>query len=356
MRQRKTLKDVAREAGISVSLASRILGNYGYFSEETKSKVLKAAKKLNYKPDVIARGLKTRQTKAIGVIVSDILSFFFTTLVRGIEDVASQSGYSVILCNSDEDPIKERDYLLALYERNVDGLIVSPSTGNHSYLKKLSRGGMPLVLVDRGVRGLKVPTVIVDNEAGYYEAVNYLISLGHHRIGIITGLKGVMTSEERLAGYKRALEENGLPLKEELIKEGDYQRKKTRKVTQEFLRMKNPPIALFVCNEPMTSGALLTLRENKIKIPEEMTIIGFDDPAWAPLTEPALTTVSQPSYSMGTLACQTLLKEIRGVDRTKMPLEHIILKPKLVIRESSGGRVSEKFKAEKTFSEGSEGY
>jgi len=356
MRQRKTLKDVAREAGISVSLASRILGNYGYFSEETKSKVLKAAKKLNYKPDVIARGLKTRQTTAIGVIVSDILTFFFTTLVRGIEDVASQSGYSVILCNSDEDPIKERDYLLALYERNVDGLIVSPSTGNHSYLKKLSRGEMPLVLVDRGVRGLKVPTIIVDNEAGSYEAVNYLISLGHRRIGIITGLKGVTTSEERLAGYKRALEENGLPLKEELIKEGDYQREKARKVTQEFLRMKNPPVALFVCNEPMTSGALLTLRENKVKIPEEMAVIGFDDPVWAPLTRPALTTLSQPSYSMGTLACQALLKEIRGVDRTKTPPEDIILKPRLVIRESSGGKVSEKFKAEKAFSEGGEGY
>lgn len=351
MRQRKTLKDVAREAGISVSLASRILGNYGYFSEETKSKVLKAAKKLNYKPDVIARGLKTRQTTAIGVIVSDILTFFFTTLVRGIEDVASQSGYSVILCNSDEDPIKERDYLLALYERNVDGLIVSPSMGNHSYLKKLSRGEMPLVLVDRGVRGLKVPTIIVDNEAGSYEAVNYLISLGHRRIGIITGLKGITTSEERLAGYKRALEENHISLDPELIKEGDYRREKTRKVAQNFIRMKQSATALFVCNEPMASEVLLVLRENKVKIPEEIAIIGFDDPVWALLTEPALTTISQPSYSMGTLACQTLLKEIRGMDRTKMPPEDIILKSKLIIRESSEKRIVENLDVEMAFSE-----
>ena len=200
MKQRTTLKDVAKEAGVSVTMASRVLGNYGYFSEETKSKVLKAAEKLNYRPNIIARGLRVRETKAIGVIISDVLSFFFTTLVRGIEDVANQSGYSVILCNSDEDPKKERSYLSALYERGVDGLIVSPSTGNYSYLKKLSRGGMPLVLVDRKIRGLAVPTVIVDNEAGSYEAVNYLISSGHRRIGIITGLKGVMTSEERLAG------------------------------------------------------------------------------------------------------------------------------------------------------------
>jgi len=336
MRKKITLKDVAREAGLSVTMVSRVLGNYGYFSEESKSKVLKAAEKLNYKPDVIARGLKTQETKAIGVIVSDVLTFFFTTLIRGIEDVANQSGYSVILCNSDEDTVKERDYLLALYERNVDGLIVSPSTGNHSYLKKLSRGGMPLVLVDRGVRGLKVPTVIVDNQAGSHEAVNYLISLGHRRIGIITGLKGVTTSEERLAGYKRALEENHISLKPKLIKEGDYRREKARKAAVDFIRMKNPPTALFVCNEPMTSGALLALRENKVKIPEEMAVIGFDDPVWAPLTEPALTTVSQPSYSMGTLACQALLKEIKGVGHSKIPSEDIILKPKLIIRKSCG--------------------
>jgi len=346
MRQRKTLKDVAKEAGVSVSMASRVLGNYGYFSEETRSKVLKAAEKLNYKPDVIARGLKTRQTKAIGVIISDVVTFFFTTLVRGVEDVASQNGYSVILCNSDEDPTKEREYLLALYERGVDGLIVSPSIGNHSYLKKLVRGGMPLVLVDRRIRGLKVPTVTVDNQTGSYEAVNYLINLGHRRIGIITGLKGVTTSEERLAGYKRALEKNHLSLDPELIKEGDYRREKAQEATQELLRMKNPPTALFVCNEPMTSGALLTLRENKVKIPEEMAIIGFDDPIWAPLTEPPLTAVSQPSYSMGTLACQTLLREIRAIGRSKIPLEDIILKPRLVVRESSGKRIGENFNIE----------
>ena len=341
MKQRTTLKDVAKEAGVSVTMASRVLGNYGYFSEETKSKVLKAAEKLNYKPNIIARGLRVRETKAIGVIISDVLSFFFTTLVRGIEDVANQSGYSVILCNSDEDPKKERSYLSALYERGVDGLIVSPSTGNYSYLKKLSRGGMPLVLVDRKIRGLAVPTVIVDNEAGSYEAVNYLISSGHRRIGIITGLKGVTTSEERLAGYKRALKENGLPVDEKLIKEGDYRREKAKEAALEFLRMKNPPTALFVCNEPMTSGALLALREKKVKIPEQMAIIGFDDPVWAPLTEPALSTVSQPSYAMGTLACQTLLKEIRQTGRTKISPEDIILKPKLIIRESSGGKTLE---------------
>ena len=200
---------------------------------------------------------------------------------------------------------------------------------------------MSLVLVDRTVRGLKVSTVLVDNEASSYEAVNYLISLGHRRIGVITGLKGVTTSKERLAGYKRALEENHISLEPELIKEGNYRREKAQEVAGDFIRMKNPPTVLFVCNEPMTSGALLALRENKVKIPEQIAIIGFDDPVWAPLTEPALTTVSQPSYSMGTLACQALLKEIKGVAHSEIPSEEIILKPKLIIRESSGKRIVE---------------
>jgi len=344
MAERITLKDVAKEAGVSPTIVSRVLNNYGSFSEETKSKVLKAVKKLNYKPDAIARSLRTKHTKAIGVIISDVVTFFFTTLVRGIEDVASQSDYSVILCNSDEDLIKEREYLSALYERGIDGLIISPSPGNDSYLKKLARGGIPLVLVDRRIRGLKVPTVTVDNEAGAYEAVSYLINLGHKRIGIITGLKGVTTSKERLAGYKKALKEHYLPEDPELIKSGEYRREKAKEVTEKFLKMKNPPTALFVSNEPMTNGALLALRENKVKIPEEMSIIGFDDPVWAPITNPALTCVSQPSYSIGTLACQSLLKEIKGTIRSKTPPEDIVLKPKLVIRESCGERITEEFK------------
>ncbi len=343
MAKRITIKDVAKEAGVSVTIVSRVLSNYGSFSEESKSTVLKAVEKLDYKPDAIAQSLRTKKSKAIGVIVSDIVTFFFTTLVRGIEDVANQSNYSVILCNSDEDLIKEREYLSALCERGVDGLVISPSPGNDSYLKKLTRGGTPIVLVDRRIKDLRVPMVIVDNESGAYEAVSYLISLGHRHIGIITGLKGTTTSEERLAGYKKALNEHHLPQDPELIKAGDYRREKAKEAAEEFLRMKNPPTALFVSNEPMTNGVLLALRENKVKIPEEMSIIGFDDPIWAPLTNPALTTVNQPSYSMGTLACQTLLKEIKGTGRSKAPLEDIMLKPKLIIRGSCGERIAERF-------------
>ncbi len=342
MAKRITIKHVAKEAGVSVTIVSRVLSNYGSFSEESKSNVLKAVEKLDYKPDAIARSLRTKKSKAIGVIVSDIVTFFFTTLVRGIEDVANQVNYSVILCNTDEDPMKEREYLSALHERGIDGLIISPSPGNDSYLKKLTRGGTPIVLVDRKIKGVRVPMVMVDNESGAYEAISYLISLGHRRIGIITGLRGTSTGEERLAGYERALKEHHLSQNPELVKAGDYRREKAKEAAEEFLRMKNSPTALFVSNEPMASGVLLALRENKVKIPEEMSIVGFDDPIWAPLTNPALTTVSQPSYSIGTFACQTLLKEIKGTGRSKTPFEDIMLKSKLIIRESCEKRMPEK--------------
>lgn len=334
MKQRVTLKDVAKEAGVSVGVISRVLNNYGYFSEETKSKVLKAAEKLKYKPSSIARSLKTNQTKAIGVIISDVELHFFTAFVRGIEDVASQNGHIVILCDTDENAAKEREYLLALYERNVDGLIISPSPGNQSYLKKIARGGTPIVLADRKIGGLKAPTVLVDNETGAYEAVNYLVNLGHRRIGIIIGLKEITTTEERLAGYKRALKEHNIPSGLELVKEGNDRVDKARKATQDFLKMDNLPTALFVSSEAMISGALQVLKENKIKIPQEISLVGFDDPTWASFTEPPLTTVRQPSYSMGILACQTLFKEMKRTSPIKIREENIILRPELIIRES----------------------
>jgi len=334
MNKRVTLKDVAHEAGVSVGVISRVLNNYGYFSEETKQKVLKAAEELNYQPSTIARSLKTNQTKAIGVIVSDVILYFFTAFVRGVEDVASQNGYVVILCDTDENAVKERDYLLALYERNVDGLILSPSPGNHSYIKKIARGGTPIVLVDRKIGGLRAPTMLVDNESGAYEAVNYLIGLGHRRVGIITGLEGVTTTAERLAGYKKALLEHGLPLDPGLVKSGNDRIDKAREATEEFLSMDMLPTAIFVSSEAMIAGALQVLKEKKIKVPKQISLVGFDDPTWASFTEPPLTTVRQPSYSMGVLACQNLFKKMNSTSATKAGDDSVILRPELIIRES----------------------
>jgi LacI family transcriptional regulator len=336
MARRPTLKQVAEKAGVSLGMAGRVLGNYGSFSDTTKKKVAEAARALNYTPNVIARSLRTQLTKTIGVLISDITTFFWTTLVRGIQDKAGTAGYSVILCNSDDESENEQLYLSTLFERNVDGLIVSPTPHNHSYLKRLARSMVPIVSVDRGVKGLGVPTIKTDNQAGAYEAVKHLIDLGHDRIAIITGIPGVETSEERLEGYRRALQDRGIPLRKTLIKEGLFQKDRAFSATEELLRMRRAPGAIFVSNEPMVSGCILALKENGVRIPADMAIVGFDDPVWASYMDPPLTAVSQPSYTMGMLAFDYLLAQISGSGKDKKLIGDVILKPTLVIRKSCG--------------------
>lgn len=332
---KKKLEDVAREAGVSKSVAGRALGNYGSVSEEVRKRVLNVAKKIGYEPNQIARSLKTKRTHTIGVVISDITTYFFTSVVRGIADVASQSGYGLVLCNTDEDPEKENKYLKVLVGRSVDGLIISVS-GKNTYLKKLVRAGLPVVLLDRRVEDLETTQLVVDNESGAYEAVTHLIRLGHRRIGIINGLANIQTTEERFNGYKRALQDNHIQLDPQLIKYGDFKMTKAKEVTKEFLDMKNSPTALFVGNEAMITGVLLALKERNINIPDQIAIVGFDDPVWGSLLNPPLTAVSQPAYSMGTMACQTLLQKINKQGGERILLEELVLKPKLIVRSSCG--------------------
>jgi len=339
---RKTLKDVAKKAGVSIAVASRVLGNYGYVSQENRAKVLKVAQEIGYQPNILARSLKTRKSYSIGVIISDVTTFFFTSVVRGIEDVANQNGYHVTLCNSDEDSEKEREYIEELYKRKVDGIIISPTSRNIAYLKKNMRSGIPVVLVDRRIDEIDTAQIVVDNEWGSYEAVKYLISLGYRRIGVINGLQGIRTSEERFAGYRRALEESRIKIDPHLIKYGDFRMEGGKKAMLGFLGMKNIPEAVFVTNEVMTTGALLALKEHEVRIPEQIGIVGFDDPVWASLINPPLTAVRQPSYSIGSIACQALLQKIRKSNRERSLHEEIVLKPKLIIRQSCRKKLKER--------------
>jgi len=330
-------KDIAREAGTSVSVASRALGSHGYVSQESREKVLRAAERIGYQLDHIAKSLKTQQTYTIGLIISDITNTWFTTVVRAIEDVAEQNGYNLILCNSDEDPQKETKYLQVLYRKRIDGLIISVTGRSAPYLKTLVRGGLPVVLIDRKIKGLHATEVNVDNEYGAYEAVNHLIKLGHRRIGIINGAPQTTVGEGRFRGYTKALEDGGLSMNPFFIKYGDFRMEKARKATAELIEMKNRPTALFVASNVMVIGALKALKENEVKIPQEMALVGFDDPEWASLTKPPLTTVRQPTYSIGAMACQALLQKMRKSDRRRLLDEEIVLKPTLIVRESCGG-------------------
>lgn len=336
-----TLEDIAVHLNLSVATVGRALGGYGKVSPTTKELVLKAAKDLNYHPNVIARGMKERRTKTIGLIVGNIMNPFFSTIVRAVEDIVSGHGYNLIVCNTDEDPKKELAHAKMLFERRVDGLIVSSTVFNdHQALataKQYYGRHIPTVLVDRSIKNLSVTSVFTDNVRGSYEATKHLIALGHVCIGVIVGKQSLPTMEGRIQGYKQALREANLPVDERLVidaasladvgVEGGY-------VATRVLLAKNTDCsALLVCNNLLAIGALRALREAAITIPKDLSFICWDDFDLAEYLTPPLTVVNQAVYSMGSLAAERLIRGLSG----SLDLEavDIMLKPQLIVRGST---------------------
>lgn len=332
--KRATLKDVAREAGVSVGMASRVLGSYGYFSDDTKEKVTEAARALGYRPNIIARSLRKGTTKALGVLVSNIASFHWTNFIRGVEEAASRHGYQVILGNTDDDPEMERVYLSALYERNVDGIIVSPAQENLVHLGTLAQGGFPMLLVDTAAPDLNVPTIATDDHAAAYRATDYLLGLGHRRIGIVTGSQRLASGKDRLNGYCDALLDHGVEADEALIAPGDYRFEQAYRATRQLLSLTIRPTALLICNERMMGAALQCLKDHRVAIPHDLSLIGFDDPAWASFYNPSLTTVRNPRHRIGTLAVETLLASMKDPDTGDSVNQPLMIDTELVVRES----------------------
>jgi LacI family transcriptional regulator len=281
---------------------------------------------------VIARSLRTRETQTVGVVVSDITNPFFTNIVRAIEDEVLKQGYNIILCDTDEKPEREQVYLRLLMGRRVDGLIVAPSSGNADLLQLAIESGYPTVLLDRSIPGLDADVVLSDNEGGAFDAVSYLVGIGHRRIGIIAGRLEVSTGADRMAGYVRAIKAHGIPVDESLIEVAQFKREIAYEKTREMLARPEPPTALFVCNNAMTAGAMAAVKAAGKKVPKDISVVGFDDSEWAALMDPPLTVVAQPIVELGTRAAQLLMRRISG-GRVKTP-RAIVLKPELIVRGS----------------------
>jgi len=348
---RVRIKDVAKQAGVSTATVSHVINETRFVSEETRQKVLEAIDALNYQPSAIARGLATNATQTIGLIVSDITNPFFTAVARGVEDEINRHGYHTIFCNTDEDPAREDEYLRLLSARQIDGLIIAPTGIRSERLIRMAEADVPIVLLDRGTPDLEAPLVGVDNEGGAYQATQYLIELGHHRIAIMMGMETISTLRTRLDGYKRALQEAEIPLDEDLIIHADprfYHRRPyspeaplslptNNQMTptayhalQELLDLSEHPTAIFVTNNQMTVGALYALRERKLRCPEDISLVSFDDHDWAPLFSPPLTVVRQPTYQLGQMAAKILM---RLINRQEIDLPSP-LPTQLVVRES----------------------
>ena len=330
------MRDVAHLAGVSTATVSRVLNNHQHISEDTRSKVISAIEQLDYQLNRVARRLRMERTQILGLIISDIANPFFTSVVRGIEDVAYENEYSLLLCNSDEHPAKEELYIRVLMGEKVAGVIISPTDENSTAAKALIESRIPVVAMDRRLCHLDVDTVIVDNVQGAYDAVAHLIRLGHCRIALIGGPVQITTARERQEGYEKALQDYGLPVDETLVRVGDFKQDSGYCTAGELLALDDPPTAIFAANNLMTLGALNAIHEKGLNIPRDVAIVGFDDMPWAPSLDPPLTTISQPTYDMGRTTADLLLKKIADNNRENVEIK---LHPTLIVRRSCGLRV-----------------
>lgn len=327
------IKAIAEKAGVSTATVSRVLSGFPGVREKTKKKVMKITSELNYEVDGIARSLRQKKTFKIGVIVGDVLSQFYTVLAKSIEDIAHKYGYSMILCNGDDDPEKELNYLKVLRSSRVDGIIIAPTGKNAGYINNLLQSNIKIVLIDRLIEGVDCDAVLVDNEKGAYTAVKYLIDKGYKKIAIIDGFIDRTTGKERLKGYLRALNENNIPRNDDFIKIKDFKKRSGIVFANELLENKNKPEAIFVANLELTLGAIISIKSLGLKIPDDIAVIGFDDSDWAQILEPPLTLISQPVYDLGETAAEMLIKNIEN-DNSKKEKLIVTMNTKLIERGS----------------------
>lgn len=327
-----TQRDVAKKAGVSIATVSRAINDKGYVSPEVRKRISRAIFALGYKPNLVARSLKLKKTRTIGLIFPDIENPFFISLIRKAEEVAHRNGYSVILCNTENKTEKERIYIDVLLGRLIDGFIIIPSSSTNSRMYDALKKEK-VVFVDRTSGVEDEICITLDNVGGVMLAVDHLVGLGHRRIGIVNVPLDITTGADRFEGYKKGLAAHGLALDPSIVGFADFTPEAARAQTAAMFRNERRPTAVLPMSGPTTIGVLTAVKESRLKIPEDVSVIGFDEFAHAPLLDPPLTTISQPAYEFGTTAMETLLKLVRG---QRVRRGRIELKPTLILRESCG--------------------
>jgi LacI family transcriptional regulator len=328
-----TSVDVAKRAGVAPITVSRVVNNSGYVSQSTKERVETAIKELGYVPNTLARGLRSKKTKTLALIVTDITNPFFTLMARGVEDVAGEAGYTVVYCNTDESDSKEEKYANLLAQRKVDGVLLVPACGNGRIVKFLESNGVRVVVLDRSVSGVKTDFVRSDSENGAKGLTKLLIGLGHRRIAMITGSTEVSTSIDRVRGYQQALTEAGLG-ENELVFYGAFSQQSGYELTYQAMNHTPKPTAIFGANNFITIGIIKALHDLKVDVPGDVSVVGFDDLPESMLVRPFLTVARQPAYEMGRSATELLLKRISG--DLSDDCHEIILRAEIVERASIG--------------------
>lgn len=326
-----TIKDVAKYTGLSIATISKYI-NGGNVLEKNKEIIEEAIKTLNFRVNEMARGLKTNRSKTVGILIPNLEQTFCTNIVSNIENILIKFGYSTIICDYKEDAQLEKEKLRFLVNKMVDGIIIMPLGNDGDVIQEIMDDGVVVVLIDRVINDLQCDMVLVDNLNASYDAVEQLIIRGHKRIGIIAGPENIYTAEERLKGYYRIHEDYCLPVYKELIKHGDYKVDSGYVLLNEFMDMEDPPTAVFVTNYEMTLGTIIAVNERNIIVPEQLSLIGFDNLQMARVIKPPLSIVFQPMQGIGETSAEILLKRLNG-DMSNFP-SRFRLKAELIMKES----------------------
>ncbi len=329
----KTIYDVARVAGVSSATVSRVLNNHPAVKLATRERVMKAVQDLDYQVNLLASALNTGQTRTIGLIVPDIANPFFAEIARGAEECAAERAFNIVMCNTHEQVEREARYVQVLRQKHVDGIIFTSAYLDDRNITPLMESGFPLVLVSREVEDIDVDSVRTDDFAGGYQAARHLISLGHKRIALLAGPLSTKPSLDRKKGYEAALERAGLPVDPTITFSGEFTMESGRAMAEQLLASGRPFTALVAGNDPIAAGAIKVLRRRGIKVPEDVSVVGYDRTVLAEIMEPELTSVAQQMHEMGRQATELLLSRILGT-RNNGPVQ-VVLPPRLVVGSST---------------------
>ena len=310
-----TMKDIARRTGLGLATISSYF-NGGNVREKNRIKIEEAIEELHYEVNEVARGLKTNATRTIGVVIPELNNTFCAEIITGMEDILRSHGYATIVCDCRTDKKLEREAVEFLTRRRVDGIINMPVDEEGSHLKRFQKTGKPIVLIDRKIQGINCDSVLVDNKKAAEDAVWYFIERGHRNIGIIGGPEEVFTAQERMAGYYKALESAGIPVSESLIWHGDYTIQGGVRGLEELVQNNPEMTAVFVTNYEMTMGAMIGVNELGIRIPEQLSMIGFDNLQFARACNPKLTIVAQPTDGIAREVAKVMLNHLENAGET----------------------------------------
>lgn len=329
-----TIRDVAQRAGVAPITVSRVINNSGYVTQEKRERVEAVIADLGYVPNTLARSFRSKQTKTIALVLTDITNPFWTDVARGVEDAAREQAFNVILCNTDEAESRQAEYLSVLLQKRVDGILLVPTSSTAQPIESIQKQGISVVVLDRRVPTARVGVVRCDSEGGAYQLVRHALSLGHQRIAALTGPSNVSSAQDRVTGYRRALSDAGVEIIEDLIYYGEFIQASGYQMAQKALMALPKPTALFAANNFIAIGAWRAVRDAGLSIPEDITLIAFDDLPSSLIVEPFLTVAAQPGYEMGKQATDLLLASL--AEKTPVKPQEIVLPTRLIIRQSSG--------------------